>query len=44
MLQRFSSGTSDVARAFAHTFALGTAISALSLFAGFALVRISKGT
>ena len=47
MLQRFSTGVQthvDVARAFAHTFALGAAISALSLFAGFALVRTSKGT
>jgi EmrB/QacA subfamily drug resistance transporter len=44
MLQRFSAGTTDVARAFAHTFAVGMAISALSLFAGFALVKIGKGT
>jgi EmrB/QacA subfamily drug resistance transporter len=43
MLQRFSATTTEVARAFAHTFALGTALSALSLFAGFALLRISKG-
>jgi EmrB/QacA subfamily drug resistance transporter len=43
MLQRFSASTTDVSRAFAHTFAVGLAISALSLFAGFALLKVSKG-
>jgi hypothetical protein len=48
-LQRFLANGADaggahgaMARAFAHTFAVSAALSALALFAGFALIRSSE--